>query len=244
MYYTILVLAGVGAGIVGYLVGLASLVSYPVMVALGIPPVLANTSNTVALLGAGAGSVAKAWRRMLQVKVYPLWPQLLVSLVGGAVGGWLLIVADPAVFEAVVPWLVLTGTVLVMLSPRINGAVTKHRLALWAFLAILLLITIYGGYFGAGAGVLFFALCVLATPMSAHDAVLMKTPMLLVSNMAAALIFITRGQVNWPAAIAVGVGAFAGGYVAPIIQRYIPENVMRWMVAVGGLVMTVWLIVR
>ncbi|MBE6484986.1 MAG: sulfite exporter TauE/SafE family protein, partial [Actinomycetaceae bacterium] len=56
--------------------------------------------------------------------------------------------------------------------------------------------------------------------------------------------FITRGQVNWPAAIAVGVGAFAGGYVAPIIQRYIPENVMRWMVAVGGLVMTVWLIVR
>lgn len=241
MYVFSLFLAGIGAGLMGYLVGLASLVSYPVMVALGIPPVLANTSNTVGLLGAGIGSVASSWRRMLAVKVYPLWPQVVIALVGGLVGGLLLLVADDAVFEAVVPWLILLGTILVALGPKINGARNKRKISLVLFLAILLIITIYGGYFGAGAGVLFFALCMLATPMTVHEALLMKTPLLTLSNFAAAVLFIVQGQVDWAAALYLGAGTFVGGYTAPRIQEYIPENILRFMVVVGGLTMAIWL---
>ena len=139
--------AGAGAGMIGYLVGLASLISYPALIAAGVPPVLANTSNTVGLLGAGVGSIANAWRRMAAVRIYPHWVQLAVSAAGGLAGGALLVVADPDVFEAVVPWLVLSGAVLVALSPRINGARTRRRLPLPVYLPLLVLITIYGGYF-------------------------------------------------------------------------------------------------
>ena len=236
--------AGAGAGMIGYLVGLASLISYPALIAAGVPPVLANTSNTVGLLGAGVGSIANAWRRVAAVRIYPHWVQLAVSAAGGLAGGALLVVADPDVFEAVVPWLVLSGAVLVALSPRINGARTRRRLPLPVYLTFLVLITIYGGYFGAGAGVLFFALCMLGTPMTAHEAVLMKTPMLFVSNLTAAILFIARGDVDWGAAVAVGAGAFAGGYAAPALQRFIPEPLMRWLVVAGGCVMTAWLLLR
>ena len=242
MNVALLILAGIGAGLMGYLVGLASLISYPALVALGVPPVLANTSNTVGLLGAGLGSVASGWRRMLAVKVYPLWMQVVVSAVGGFVGGRLLIVADPSVFEAVVPWLILVGTLLVTFGPLINRAESKHCLPLAAFLVLLFAITIYGGYFGAGAGVLFFALCTLATPMSAHEALLMKSPLLMISNAAAAVLFIARGQVDWRAAIFLGIGAFIGGYIGPLVQRFFPESVLRWLVTAGGLTMVVWLL--
>ena len=90
--YAFLFVAGVGAGIAGYLVGLASLISYPAMVAMGIPPVVANTSNTVGLLGSGAGSVVGGWKRLRSLKTYPLSWLLTVSLFGGLAGGLLLVI--------------------------------------------------------------------------------------------------------------------------------------------------------
>lgn len=242
--FFLLFLAGVLAGIVGYLVGLASLVSYPVLIAIGIPPVLANTSNTVGLLGAGLGSIASAWRRITAIDVYPFAPQAIVGLLGGVAGGMFLLIAEPEVFEAIVPWLVLLATVLVILSPRINGRMTKRQIPFLAFLIIFLAIAIYGGYFGAGSGVLFFALCMLCTPMSAHEAVLMKTPLMFLANLGASIIFIARGEVDWVVALSVGAGTFVGGYLGPKVQRWISETVMRWMVIVGGFVMTVWLLLR
>ncbi|QHO90573.1 sulfite exporter TauE/SafE family protein [Actinomyces sp. 432] len=240
--YALLFLAGVAAGIVGYLVGMASLVSYPAMLALGVPPVVANASNTVSLIPAGIGSLITSWDRLRQIRYYPLLPQALIAVVGGLAGGALLLVAPPGVFEAVVPWLVLLATALVALSPRLRQGATEYRLPAPAFLALLAAITVYSGYFGAGAGVLFFALCTLGTPMNTHAAVVMKTPMLTLSNFSAAVLFIVHGEVNWGAALAVGAGSFAGGYAAPLIQRLIPERVIHAAVVVGGLVLTVWLL--
>ncbi|PHP51749.1 sulfite exporter TauE/SafE family protein [Actinomyces ruminis] len=240
--YALLFLAGVLAAIVGYLVGMASLVSYPAMLALGVPPVVANASNTVSLIPGGIGSLITSWDRLRQIRYYPLLPQALIAVVGGLVGGALLLVAPPGVFEAVVPWLVLLATVLVALSPRLRRGATNYRLPAPAFLALMAAIMVYSGYFGAGAGVLFFALCTLGTPMNTHAAVVMKTPMLTLSNVAAAVLFIVQGRVDWGAAIAVGLGSFAGGYVAPLIQRLIPERVIHAAVVVGGLALTVWLL--
>lgn len=240
--YTLLFLAGAVAGIVGYLVGMASLVSYPAMLALGVPPVVANASNTVSLIPAGIGSLITSWDRLKQIRYYPLLPQALIAVVGGLLGGALLLVAPPGVFEAVVPWLVLLATALVALSPRLRRGASNYRLPATAFLTLLAAITVYSGYFGAGAGVLFFALCTLGTPMNTHAAVVMKTPMLTLSNSAAAVLFIVQGQVDWGAAIAVGIGSFIGGYAAPSIQRLIPERVIHAAVVVGGLLLTAWLL--
>lgn len=242
--YVILFVAGLGTGIVGYLMGLASLVSYPVLLAMGLPPVLANTTNTVALLGSGSGQVLGARKIIREVAYYPLWPQLLVSLIGGIAGGQLLLVMDPTFFEAVVPWMVLVSTLLVVLSPLIHRAESDMKMPLWAFLTGLILVTMYAGYFGAGAGVPFFAMCVIGTPMTIHEAVAMKTPMILLANASASLAFIVQGQVDWPAAIVLGIGSFIGGYLGPVIQRFIPENLMRGLVVLGGLILTVWLLVR
>ncbi|MBE6482980.1 MAG: sulfite exporter TauE/SafE family protein [Actinomyces ruminicola] len=240
--YALLFLAGVLAAIVGYLVGMASLVSYPAMVALGVPPVVANASNTVSLIPGGIGSLITSWDRLRQIRYYPLLPQVLIAVVGGLVGGTLLLVAPPGVFEAIVPWLVLLATVLVALSPWLRQGAANYRLAAPAFLTLMAAIMVYSGYFGAGAGVLFFALCTLGTPMNTHAAVVMKTPMLTLSNFSAAVLFIVQGRVDWGAAIAVGIGSFVGGYAAPLIQRLIPERVIHAAVVIGGLVLTVWLL--
>ncbi len=242
--YVALFVAGIAAGAIGYLMGLASLVSYPVMLAVGIPPVLANTSNTVALLGSGLGSVTGARKIIRDVKVYPLWPQILFSVIGGVVGGQLLLHLNPKVFEAVVPWFVLASTGLVLASPMIRRLSANRTVPLWGFLLGLLVITTYAGYFGAGAGIPFFALCLLGTPMTVHQALAIKTPMILMANLSAAILFIIQGSVVWWAALTVGAGSFIGGYIAPLIQRFIPEKILRWLVAVGGVVLTVWLLVR
>ncbi|MFT0846234.1 sulfite exporter TauE/SafE family protein [Actinomycetaceae bacterium L2_0104] len=242
--YVLLFVAGIGTGAVGYLMGLASLVSYPALLAIGLPPVIANTTNTVALLGSGAGSVTGARKLIQEVKLYPLWPQLLVSTIGGVIGGLLLLYLDPQTFEAVVPWMVLGGTMLVLISPMIRRFRTARTMPLWAFLLGLLLITSYAGYFGAGAGIPFFAMCVLGTTMTIHQAVAIKTPMILMANLSAAIVFARQGSVVWWAAVTLGIGAFVGGYLGPVIQRYISERLMRWLVAVGGIVLTIWLLVR
>ncbi|MGO1858735.1 sulfite exporter TauE/SafE family protein [Ancrocorticia populi] len=242
--YALLFVAGIGAGAVGYLMGLASLVSYPVLLLAGLPPVLANTTNTVGLLGSGAGSVLGARHIIREIKIYPLWPQLLVSLVGGILGGQLLLVMDPKFFEAVVPWMVLASTILVIVSPLIHHAESNAAMPLWGFLLGLLLVTTYAGYFGAGAGLPFFAMCVIGTPMTMHQAVAIKTPMILLANGSASVMFIIQGQVDWPIAITLAIGAFIGGYLGPVIQRVIPERIMRILVVLGGLILTVWLLLR
>ena len=242
--YAFLFVAGVGAGIAGYLVGLASLISYPAMVAMGIPPVVANTSNTVGLLGSGAGSVVGGWKRLRSLKTYPLSWQLTVSLFGGLAGGLLLVIVPSRVFEAVVPWLVALGTGLIAFGPLINRAQGTRRLPLGVYLTFLVPITIYGGYFGAGAGVLFLALCTLATPMGAHEAVLLKSPLLAFANLGAECVFVARDNIDWPAAVTVGLGAFVGGYAGPKVQRFFSERLLRWLVVVGGSAMVIWLFAR
>lgn len=242
------IVIGFFAGLVGYLAGLASLVSYPALLALGVPPVLANTSNTVGLLPSGLGSVAKMGKELAKLRYYPLTPQLIVAALAGLFGGWLLVSFDSAVFEKVVPYLVLLGTLAVAFQPKINAYAAKRggkvRLPLPVFLAIFALIGIYSGYFGAGSGVLFVAMYSLATPASVSESVMMKAPMIFACDLIVTIYFIASGHVVWAAAAGIAIGSFLGGYVGPIIQSYIPERGMRIIVVLGGLAMTAWLLVQ
>jgi uncharacterized membrane protein YfcA len=159
--YLLLVPAGVVAGITGSVAGLASLVSYPALLALGLPPVIANVSNAVALVFGGIGAVS-ASRVELAGQARRIAPLALATISGGVIGSLLLMIAPAVSFVYVVPWLIAGASAAVLLPRRIGprAANHAHKPALYAGTTI---IGVYGGYFGAASGVLFLALLLATT---------------------------------------------------------------------------------
>ncbi|MBR5951523.1 MAG: sulfite exporter TauE/SafE family protein [Actinomycetaceae bacterium] len=246
---SLLFLAGVGAGILGYFTGLASLTSYPALIFLGVPPVMANTTNTVAIIGTGVGSVAGAWKRIKNFRGgFKLWPQITLSFVAGLAGGLVLLAAGSSVFETLVPWFILMGTVLFFFAPAVRRRMAENTGREQAHLAVYLLAlsgaTFYCGYFSAGAGMIILAIMALMTNMPIGDAVAVKALMVLVANVSASIVFIVQGRVLWHEAIVMGFGAFLGGFIAPKLQRFVPDFWLRVFVIIGGLVLTAWLFLR
>lgn len=239
-----LLLAGVGAGLTGSVAGLASLVSYPALLAAGLPPVAANVTNTVALFGVTGGTIAGSQpelkgegRRTLRLAA--------VALVGGCAGAALLLSTPAEAFETVVPWLVAFGAVLLLLRDRIRAwaasragrgdRVVRGRVRLVGWAAVVFVIGVYGGYFGAGVGII--ALAVLALertePLAVTNAV--KNVVTGAANGAAAVAYLLFAPVDWSAAVALGVGAVVGGLLGPRIVRVAPEPLLRWSVGLAGL---------
>lgn len=245
----LLFVAGVGAGILGYYTGLASLTSYPALIFIGVPPVLANTTNTVAIIGTGIGSVSGAWKRIRHARGgFKLWPQIILSFFAGIAGGVLLLVAGSSVFEALVPWFILLGTVLFFFAPALRQRMMESTGREQAHIALYMLAlagaTFYCGYFSAGAGMIILAIMALMTNVHLGDALALKAVMVLVANVSASIVFIVQGRVLWREAIAMGVGAFVGGFIAPKLQRFIPEFWLRVFVIVGGVLLAAWLFLR
>jgi hypothetical protein len=157
----LLVLAGVGAGLTGATAGLASLVSYPALLAAGLPPVAANMTNTVAMLGTTVGAAGGA-RPELAGQRARIVPLCVVTTVGGAVGGLVLLLTPSDAFTVIVPWLIGGASVVLMAGPRLRGLAegADHHGLSPATGTAAFAIGIYGGYFGAAAGVLMLALLV------------------------------------------------------------------------------------
>lgn len=277
----LILLAGVGAGFVGYAVGASSLVSYPALLALGIPPVLANASNTVGVIGTGVGGVIGAQRELkgqaARVAVY-----MTIGALGGVAGALLLLELDPQVFEFAAPALILFSSLLIAVNPR--GRIAARQAAKeaaaqladmdavgvnpdgdaahsggraarfgtsadrpvqpmssdawWVWLATGG-VAVYSGYFGAGAGTVALAVLDAARIGPFHKINALKTLIGTGANITAAVVFIARGVVDWPAAVMLCIGCFIGGYVAPPITRRIPANVMRWAAVVAGIILTI-----
>ena len=150
--FGLLIVAGVGTGVIGYLTGLASLVSYPSLLAAGLSPVTANVSNTLWLVGIGVGTTTRAGRQFRGERA-KLVPQLTVSAVGGLVGAALLLTGGENTFEAIVPWLIVLGSLALLAQPRL-ARLRGERDSRVVYLLALVVICLYGGYFGAGAGVI------------------------------------------------------------------------------------------
>lgn len=237
--FGLLVLAGAGAGLVGYVSGLASLVSYPALLAFGLPPLTANVTNTVALTGVTAGSVASARRELSGIR-----RRLLTfgafGLVGGAAGALLLLGLPPGVFARVVPWLVAFGSVVLLLRPwlrRLHAGRLHERHP--AVLAAIAAVCVYCGYFGAGAGVLLLATfgAVLADRMARLAA--LRSAVVGVANTTAAVVFVLTGSVDWSAVVPLGLGAVVGSAFGPPLVRRLPETPLRVGVALAGLALAV-----
>ncbi|MBT1160818.1 TSUP family transporter [Bifidobacterium sp. SO1] len=257
----LILLAGVGAGFVGYAVGASSLVSYPALLALGIPPVLANATNTVGVVGTGIGGMMGARKELagqtLRSAVY-----IAIGAVGGVLGAMLLLALDPKVFEYLAPALILFSSLVIAFNPRgrmqakqaaaaaqaqlkgeAPGALDQPVQPLrddkwWVWLGVVA-VAVYSGYFGAGAGTVALAVLDAAKIGPFHKINALKTLIGTGANITASIVFIVRGVVDWPAAIMLCVGCFIGGYIAPPITRHIPANVMRIAAVIAGIVLTI-----
>lgn len=235
-----LLVAGVGTGLVGYLTGLASLVSYPVLLSAGLTPVVANATNTVGLIGIGLGSTARSTKMLRSRSRRDLALELAIALAGGGMGAGLLLLGGDGVFARVVPWLIVAASIAIVASPRLRTLRGEGDSPVAAKLALLAL-CIYGGYFGAGSGTMYLAVMLVLTSADLLVTMVMKSLLLGVANLAAAVIFIISGSVDWRAAIALGLGCLLGGNLGPAVQKHIPPALLRWGVAVAGLVLAVYL---
>jgi uncharacterized membrane protein YfcA len=243
-----LALAGVGAGLIGSVAGLASLVSYPALLAAGLPPVAANVTNTVALFGVTGGTIAGSQRELRGQRNRLRW-LVPVSVLGGAAGAALLLLTPADAFQAVVPWLIGTGSILLLLRDRLKAWVALRpydgrtlrgptgRALKWAMIVFAL--GIYGGYFGAGVGIMALAALALerTEPLAVTNAV--KNVCTGAANGTAAIAYIAVAPVEWTAAVALGCGAILGGYAGPAVVRVAPEKPLRWFVGVAGLLLAV-----
>ncbi len=237
----VLGLIGVGvlAGVVSTVVSLASIVSYPALLAFGLPPLSANVTNTVALVFTGMGAVAGSrpeltgeGRRVLRLG----W----VTALGGATGAALLLATPSGTFEAIAPWLIAAASLL-LLSPRNPERVTRrlgdeHG---WITRAALFTVAVYIGYFGAAGGIIMLAVLtsVLDQPLVRVNAI--KNVVSALANGVAAIGFALFGPVQWAAAAPLAAGFLLGGWLGPGIARRLPGQTLRIAAAVCGLLVAV-----
>ena len=255
-------LAGAVAGAMNAVVGGGTLVSFPALLAVGLPPVTANVSNSLGVLpGSVAG--AYAYRHQLGPLRHVLRPALPTAVVGGAAGAALLLVLPASVFGAAVPVLLLVAAAAVVLQPRISrrvderwvderwvderrvderrvderwvderrpapGADEPHAPSAWVTGSVLL-VSVYGGYFGAGVSVMFLAVLgvLLGGLQRANGA---KNLLSAASGLAAAVVFVARAPVDWPAVVLLAVGSAAGGLLGGRYGRRLPDTALRTFV--------------
>jgi len=231
----VLVAAGVLTGVAGTVVSLASLVSYPALLAVGLPALTANVTNTVALVLSTVGASISS-RQELVGQARRLRRLAVVATAGGASGAVLLLSTQPAVIELLVPVLIGGAAGLLLVQPaetRLTRDGVDERSPL--VLAGIYAVGVYGRYFGAAAGVLMLALLALsvAEPLAQLNA--LKNATLGLANAVAAVGFALFGPVRWTAALPLAAGFLVGGGLGPALVRRLPAERLRVLVALLGL---------
>lgn len=243
----LLLLAGVVAGVVGSTAGLASLVSYPALLAVGLPPLIANVTNTVALAASGIGSTLGS-RSELRGQRGRLRSLAGAAVAGGATGAALLLLTPDDTFEVVVPFLVAAASLLLLVQPRVRQM--RHDRfgdGPWWLLPLgTYLVAIYAGYFGAAAGVALLALALVLTDETLVRGNALKNVLLWVANGTAAAGFAVFADVRWAAAAPLAAGFLLGGALGPAAARRVPATPLRLAVSAAGLGLAVqlWLQAR
>ena len=249
----LLFLAGAVAAAINSVAGGGSLVSFPMLVLLGVPPVQANATNSAAL-SPGSLSAALGIYSSLGPGCRDLWRLLPTTVLGAALGAWLLCHTSARLFNLVVPPLLLLATVLLWQRPRLSRFVTERGArgaaqtrqpagggaSLWLAALVQLLISVYGGYFGAGMGILMLAAFSLLLTGDTHQINAVRNWLAFVINAVAALLLLSRGLVLlWPG-LALMAGALCGGFFAARLSRRIPAQTLHRGVVLLGFFLTLW----
>jgi hypothetical protein len=262
------VLTSAVAGSMNAIAGGGTLLTFPALVGLGIAPIVANATSTVALCPGSFGSIMGYRAELAGARKWAMG-FAVPSLLGGGVGAWLLLHTPPSRFARLVPWLVFAATALFMVqrplmtalrrysgapapigsntsssaTPGAGDAVRTQRAPTPAILVFQFVISIYGGYFGAGVGIFMLAALGLMGLTNIHRMNGLKNWGGLCMNVVAAALFGFSSLVNWPVALAMAGGALTGGYVGSRVAQRVPQKYVRYAIVVIGLGGGVWLMV-
>ncbi len=237
--YLFLCLAALAAGAVNSVAGGGTILTFPSLLAV-VSPVVANATSTVALVPA---SLASAWGYRREMKECRRWFLLLIvpNVLGGAIGALLVILLDPKYFDAMVPWLLLTAAILFLLQPalvKLTGIGHEHSPsrpgAVAGIVFFQFLVAIYGGYFGAGMGILMLTAMGFIGLADLHQMNGLKNTLGACINGVAVVVFVAKGMVVWEYALAMAGAAILGGYLGARFARRLDRNVVRWIVIAIG----------
>ena len=247
----IILMAGVAAGAINSIAGGGTLVSFPALLWLGRDPIVANATNAVALW---PGSLAGAYGFRHELKTMRRWLLLLIvpSLIGGALGSWLLLRTPVSVFERLVPLLIFTATLLLaaqeMITSRLGVLARAHENPTRGWVTFVfvfqLIVGTYGGYFGAGMGILMLAALGLIGLTDMHQMNGLKNILAVCINGVAAVYFIAASAVQWHDVVIMTAGTICGGLMGARIARKLGRKFVRAFVVVLGIVMSVALLLK
>ncbi|GAB1451904.1 sulfite exporter TauE/SafE family protein [Draconibacterium sp.] len=246
----LILLAALAAGFINAMAGGGTLVSFPVLLAVGIPPVVANVTNTVALV---PGTIGGMWaqRGDFASQRTRLMKLLPVSIIGGIAGGLLILNTSEDAFRSLIPYLILMATLLLAaqlqikkwLIRRVGHAHAENQHP--AFMMGTVLVTaVYGGYFGAGMGVILMAVLGLVTDENMTRLNFLKQSLGFVINLAAAIYFAFSGKVDWWVAFIMIFGSVIGGWIGGKLAGTMKPEILRWIVVAAGLVAAVAFFVK
>ena len=237
--------AGLGAGVVITAVGAGSLVSFPILLGVGLSPLVANVSNTVGLV---PGGLSGSWGYRLELvgKRKLVWAVAVTSGLGALLGAWALLAFPASAFERVVPWLIILAATLVAVQPlvsrwmtrraRVRGTATGPRgdSLPRSLAAVSTVIGGYGGYFGAGQGVMLVAFLALGLRESLQTVNGLKNVAIVSANVTATMIFVVAAPLDWSVVGLLALGSVVGGWLGAHIGRRLPSSVYRTLVVCSG----------
>lgn len=243
-----LFVAGVAAGTINSVAGGGSLISFPSLVASGLPAIVANATNTAAIWP-GSLSSAIAYAPDVRRDIRLLVTLLIPSLVGGLLGAVVLVSTPPELFAHVVPWLVLFATLLFATQGRLGRWTRSHeaegdhvgRAGRVSGFLLQLFVASYGGYFGAGIGILMLGSFSIIGLRDIHRINGLKTVLATVINVVAFAFLAAEGLVVWPVAVVMGTGTIVGGYVGAHGAKRVSQEHLRALVIGVGLLVSAWL---
>ncbi len=242
-----LFIAGFLGGVVNAIAGGGSFITFPALLFVGIPPISANATNTFASCS-GYMSGAYAFRKDLLAHRSELPKYILISLIGGIAGAWLLLQTPESLFREAIPWLLLFATVLFIYGGQLNRLFKqlagKHRHAssvgAGLLLLLLLAVTIYGGFFNAGLGIIILSYLALAGHTNINAMNGLKLMVSSSVSLIAIALFIYDGAIAWYEGTVVLVGTLAGGYMAAHFSRQLPPQWVRGFVIVASIGITLY----
>lgn len=239
---TIFFFAGVGGGIANGIAGGGGFITFPALLATGIPALQANVSSTVGIVPSYVGGV-RGFRHQLGAQGPIIRLLLAPCILGTGVGCALLLLGSSQTFRSVVPWLIGGATLLFALAPRITKRLSHidhaHGARRWALYVGIFLASIYGGYFGAGLGILLLAVMAVSLPFEIHELQGLRNLLSLIINAFAAVIFIFRGHLAVDAVYMLLIGTLVGGWLGTLLIRRLSPTVVRTLIITTGLLTTV-----
>jgi len=238
---SIFLVAGVAAGISNGVAGGGTFIVFPTMLAMGIGALQANVSSSVGVVPSFVGGI-RNFRSELGAHRDLIRALLPSCVLGTAAGCALLLSGSPSTFRLVVPWLIGAGTALFALSPLITKRLAhfhdEHPGRRWALFVGVFVVSIYGGYFGAGLGILLLAVMAVTLPLDIHDIQGIRIVLSIVISSLAAVIFIIRGHLAWDAVYMFMIGTLVGGWLGTLLIRRLSANVVRGLIIATGVVTT------